>query len=142
MSARLLLDTSAWNRLGGDRLDPDRAAEVADAVAAGEVALSLPVLLEIGYSARSAREHEELTTELLALPQLPISDEVETRALEAQAELARSGHHRVPPPDLIVAALADRHGLAVLHYDADYDTIRERTSLRYDSLWLAPAGSL
>lgn len=33
-------------------------------------------------------------------------------------------------------------GLAVLHYDADFDLIRERTSLRYESTWLAPAGAL
>lgn len=44
--------------------------------------------------------------------------------------------------DLIIAALADRHDLGILHYDADYDVIRERTDLDFDSVWLAPRGTL
>ena len=39
---------------------------------------------------------------LLALPHFPIDGEVE-RALEAQRQLARAGHHRLPPVDLLVA---------------------------------------
>lgn len=46
------------------------------------------------------------------------------------------------PMDLIIAALADRHDLGILHYDADYDLIRERTDLDFDSVWLAPRGAL
>jgi hypothetical protein len=30
----------------------------------------------------------------------------------------------------------------VLHYDEDYDVLREHTRLRFRSEWLAPAGSL
>jgi hypothetical protein len=30
----------------------------------------------------------------------------------------------------------------VLHYDTDYDLLRERTDLRFDSEWLAERGSL
>ena len=55
---------------------------------------------------------------------------------------ARVGHHRLPPVDLLIAALADRHGLGVLHYDHDYDLIAEKTDLTFDSVWLAARGTL
>ena len=61
---------------------------------------------------------------------------------DAQRQLARVGHHRLPPVDLLIAALADRYQLGVLHYDHDYDVLTERTDLRFDSAWLVPAGSL
>jgi len=32
--------------------------------------------------------------------------------------------------------------LGVLHYDHDYDLISERTDLSYESVWVAPRGSI
>jgi hypothetical protein len=49
---------------------------------------------------------------------------------------------RLPPVDLLTAALADRHDLGILHYAHDYDVIAERTDLRFDSVWLAERGTL
>ena len=52
----------------------------------------------------------------------------EDRAVEILAVLADRGHHRAPSvPDLLVAAIADRAGLAVLHQDKDFDLIAEVT---------------
>jgi predicted nucleic acid-binding protein len=137
-----LLDNSAWVRLGDAAVTDDRAAELAAALEAGDVATCLPFLLEAGYSARNARDHEELTDELLALPHFHIDQTVERRAVDAQRQLARAGHHRLPPVDLLVAAIADRHDLAVLHYDHDYDVIADKTDLAFDSEWLVPRGTL
>lgn len=142
MNTTLLLDNSAWVRLGDAAVPDERAGELADALEAGGVATCLPFLLEAGYSARIARDHEELMDELLALPRFPIDDDVERRALDAQRQLARTGHHRPPPVDLLVAAVADRYELAVLHYDRDYDAIAEKTDLRFESEWLVPRGTL
>ncbi len=142
MTGTLLLDNSAWARLNDPRLSDARAGEIADALEAGRVATSLPFLLEAGYSARSARDHGELLDELLALPRFDIDHEVEQRAIDAQRQLSRIGHHRVPPVDLILAAVADRYSLGVLHYDRDYDLIAEKTDLDFASVWLAPAGSI
>jgi hypothetical protein len=99
-------------------------------------------LLEAGYSARTAADHRDLVDELLALPWAAIDDAVERRAVDAQRQLARTGHHRLPPVDILLAALADRHRLGILHYDRDYDLIAARTDLRFASEWLASAGSL
>jgi predicted nucleic acid-binding protein len=138
----LLLDNSAWVRLADPALPGGRAGELADALEAGRIAACLPFLLEAGYSARNAADHEELMAELRSLPRLAIDERVEQRALDAQSQLARVGHHRLPPVDLLVAALADRHGAGVLHYDHDYDLLAERTDLRFESVWLAPRGTL
>ena len=142
MTTTLLLDNSAWVRLADTSLSRERANEIADAFESGRIATCLPFLLEAGYSARNAREHDELLAELRSLPRYRLDDAAEERALDAQAQLARAGHHRLPPVDLLVAALADRHALGVLHYDHDYDLIAEKTDLTFDSVWLAARGTL
>jgi predicted nucleic acid-binding protein len=142
VTATLLLDNSAWVRLGDPALDDDRVTELADAFEAGRVGTCLPFVLEAGYSARNAREHDDLLSELLALPYFAIDEEVEQRALDAQRQLARVGHHRLPPVDLLIAAAADRHRLDVLHYDRDYELIAEKTDLEFGSVWLAAAGTI
>jgi hypothetical protein len=142
VTATLLLDNSAWVRLGDAALPAERADELADDLESGRIATCLPFLLEAGYSARTAREHEQLLTELLSLPHYRFDEAAEQRALDAQAQLARVGHHRLPPVDLLIAALADRHGLGILHYDHDYDLIAEKTDLTFDSVWLADRGTL
>ena len=142
MSPELLIDNSAWARLWDERLERSTVEAVAEGIASGSLACSLPFVLEAGYSARDAREHVELSERLLKLPFFSIDGSIERRALRAQAQLARNGHHRMPPVDLLIAALADGHGLGVLHYDSDYDRILELTDLRFESRWLAPRGSL
>lgn len=142
MTTTLLLDNSAWARLGDTAVPDVRAAEIAGALEAGDVATCLPFLLEAGYSARNVRDHDELMDELLALPYFHLDAVVERRALDAQRQLARIGHHRLPPVDLLVAAVADRFDLAVLHYDRDYDVIAEKTDLSFTSEWLVPRGTL
>lgn len=142
MSVELLLDNSAWTRLGDASIPDRRAEEIAGALEEGRVATCLPFLLEAGYSARNADDHDELIEELLALPFLSMDEEIERRAIDAQRQLARIGHHRLPPVALILAAIADRHGLGVLHYDADFDLLRSRTDLDFESVWLVPRGKL
>ena len=138
----LLLDNSAFARLAHPSLPAGRAEEIADHIERREIAVCLPFLLEAGYSARDAADHGLLIERLLRLPRLPVGREVDMTALRGQAELARAGHHRLPPIDLIIAAVADAHDIGVLHYDADYDLIAARTSLEFESVWLAERGSI
>ena len=142
MSAELLLDNSAWARLDHQSLPQRRADEIADLLEEGRIAVCLPFLLEAGYSARNGRDHSALIDELLSLPQVRIDDRVEIRAIDAQRQLARVGHRRLPPVGLIVASIADVHHLGILHYDCDYDLLSDKTDLRFDSVWLAVRGSL
>lgn len=142
VSVELLLDNSAFVRLASPALKERRAYEIADKLEQRQLGVCLPFLLEAGYSARSATDHDELLRELMALPMLHIDTEVERRAVDAHRQLARAGHDRLPPVDLTIAALADRHGVGVLHYDRDYDTLAEKTDLRFASVWLARRGTL
>lgn len=95
VSVQLLLDNSAFVRLAAPALDEQRVLEIADATEQRRVGTCLPFLLEAGYSARSATDHDELLRGLTALPILHIDNEVEQRALDAQRQLARAGHHRL-----------------------------------------------
>jgi predicted nucleic acid-binding protein len=138
----LLLDNSAWSRIVDGALDEERAATVAEWIDQRHLATTLPFLLEAGYSAQSAADHQTKLSQLDVLPRVHISQEVERLALQAQHELALVGHHRLPPIDLIVAACAHQAEAGVLHYDRDYDVIATRTGLRFESEWLAPPGTL
>jgi hypothetical protein len=43
---------------------------------------------------------------------------------------------------LLVAALADRYGLDVLHYDRGYDLVVEKTDLAFENVWPAAVRSI
>jgi predicted nucleic acid-binding protein len=138
----LLLDNSAWSRLLSGTVPHVRLNAVIDMLDSEEIATCLPFLLEAGYSAQSITDHEQSIDRLRTLPAVSIDAEVEATARKAQRELARVAHHRLSPIDLMIAACAHEAGAGVLHYDRDYDVIAELTSLDFESVWVAPAGSL
>jgi predicted nucleic acid-binding protein len=142
VTAELLFDASAWVRSNDEAIDDLRAYQVAEYWESGALAVCLPFLLEAGYTAQSARDHGELLEELLSLPLLGIDEVAERRAIDVQSQLARIGHHRIAPVDVMIAAIAERHGVGVLHYDSDYDLLLEKTDLEFQSEWLMPRGSL
>lgn len=139
----LLLDNSAWSRVVAGGLPNDRAETVASWLEQRQLAICLPFLLEAGYSARANADYQEMMDEFdLLFPRVEIAAAMEDRALLAQRELAARGHHRLAPIDVIIAACAHEVGAGVLHYDRDYDLIAEHTNLSFESVWLAPAGTL
>ena len=143
MSNLALLDTSAWARLVDGRLVGPPAERVLDALAAGRIAMTEPLLLEILYAASDADVFRARQEELTALPLLRLDGRAAARALAAQASLAgaRGVSHRVKPIDLLVAAVADVHDADVVHCDHDYDILAEHTVLAFGSVWAAPRGS-
>ena len=111
--ATFLADKSALTRR-------DTRPEVRDVLEpillAGEVATCGIVDLELLYSATSRATYRALTEALRGMPRVAVEDACVERALQVQAMLAeRSQHRAVPLPDLLVAACAERAGLAVLH---------------------------
>jgi predicted nucleic acid-binding protein len=72
---------------------------------------------------------------------LAIHDEDWRRALDVQRALRRGGQIRaVGFPDLLIAAVAERERLTVLHYDGDYDLIAQITSQPVQ--WVVPRGTV
>lgn len=137
---KLVVDNSAFQR-GGNKI---ARADWLQALEEGHLYRSPILEFEVLYSARNAREHTELTEELEALRPLELSEAVVSAALGAQADLARhaAGFHRLAHQDYLVAAIAAAHELGVLHYDADFDRIAEHSSLTFESVWIASAGTL
>jgi predicted nucleic acid-binding protein len=140
----VLLDNSAWARVGLGRLTGADRERFELAVRADELLASRPFALEALYSARNADDFRRLAEELGGFRQLPANERTWRLAAEAQAALAADPavSHRVKPIDLLLAAVADRHAVGVLHYDHDYDTIRGHTLLNFRSVWIAERGSL
>ena len=83
-----------------------------------------------------------MMADLAKLPRVEIDKDIEAAALDAQRELADIGHHRLAPADLMIAACAHVAGMGVLHYDGDYDLLVKHTTLRFESEWLTPPGTL
>lgn len=106
------------------------ASELADALAADEVAISEPILLEYLNGARNLGEYHRFAEALGATHILETEPRAWRRALEVHALLAGTGagHQRsVRLVDLIVAAVAEQHGVAVVHCDEDYERIARLT---------------
>lgn len=58
-----------------------------------------------------------------------------------QAALWRAGRVRaVGFPDLLIAAVAEREQVTILHYDSDYDLVAEVTSQPMQ--WVVPRGTV
>jgi predicted nucleic acid-binding protein len=139
----LLIDNSAWSRVVAGTLPREAADAVAGRLEARELATCLPFLLEAGYSATAAADHRAMMEDFGGLyPRVELTVATEEFAVRAQGELATRGHHRMAPIDLMIAACAHEAGMGILHYDRDYDRILELTSLSFESVWVAPAGSL
>ena len=136
MIATHLADKSALSRMP----NPAVGAALGPLLEMGLVATCPVVDLEILYSARSAADYEELRLERLAFENVPIDPTVTDRALHVQRSLAAGGHHRVPIPDLLVAAAAETAGLELIHYDADFETITAVTGQTHR--WVVPRGSI
>jgi predicted nucleic acid-binding protein len=120
---------------------PEVRAALEPLILAGEVATCGIVDLELLYSATSRKTYRALAEALGGMPRVPLDEQCVARALEVQAKLAeRSQHRAVPLPDLLVAACAERSGLTVLHYDADFDRIAELTT--QPGRWIVPRGSV
>jgi predicted nucleic acid-binding protein len=134
-----LVDTSAFVRLSRE---PELREAWREHLGAGLLALCSITELEILYSARSTAHREELRAHLrTAYGWAVIPDRVFERAAEVQAVLTERGEHRsAGPVDLIVAATAEAHDLALLHYDADFLQIAAATGQR--AQWVADAGSV
>jgi predicted nucleic acid-binding protein len=122
--------------------DPHVAAKLAPLIMDGEIATCGVVELEVLYSARSERDLAATRAErAAAFPRIAMSENDFLRAEDVITQLARRGHHRaVSLPDLLIAAVAERSKLIVMHYDSDYDAIAAVTGQRAE--WIAPRGSL
>lgn len=135
---RFLIDKSAYERV----LRPAARVMWSDALLQGRVSLCPPTEAEILYSTRSAAEYGEAKQALAELyGRVPVPDDAWTRLLELQQRMAMAGCLRSAGiVDLLVAVTARHHGLTVLHYDRDFETVAKLTG--QPVRWVAPPGTL
>lgn len=133
-----LADKSAWERSN----HPLVREEWLDAVEERRVLICSVVRYELQYSARDLQGFDALGSDLAIFRDLPVTAPTHRAAHAAMRELAASGplHHRVPLPDLLIAATAAEAGVAVVHCDAHFD--RLATVLPFESSWLVPPEEL
>jgi hypothetical protein len=110
-------------------------------VEAGDAGTCAIVDLEVLFSARNHDEHVRIRhRRALAYVRVPMTDAHFERAMDVQALLARTGRHRVPIPDLLIAAVSESAAMTVLHYDGDFETIASVTGQAME--WVVPRGSV
>jgi predicted nucleic acid-binding protein len=133
-----MADTSVWARAAKPQL-----AWFLLAVENGQIAICDMVAMEILFSTRDAEDYVQTEGDLGACPWYDVEPADWAEARRVWRELARRGplHHRqVKHQDLLIAAVAARNSLAVIHYDSDYDIIASVTG--QSTRWAAPRGLL
>lgn len=136
MALTHLVDTSVLTRLYA----PTVRAVIEPLAAAGRLGRAGVSDLEVGFSARNAREWDKLQRALEAFGLVETEAIHLKRARQVQRALAGRSQPVRKVPDLLVAATAEAAGLVVLHYDADFDRIALVTGQRCE--WVVPAGSV
>lgn len=120
---------------------PAVQARLAPVLEAGEAATCAIIDLEVLYSTRNAEDHAQVRARrALAYERVALDEAIFERAIEVQGQLARTGRHRIPIPDLVIAAAAESAQLVVLHYDRDFDVIAEVTGQPTE--WVVAPGAV
>lgn len=126
----ILPDSSAWIEYQrATESDVDR--RLTAALGGGEsLATTGMVILEVMAGARDDRQAMELHRLLAACRFLPPDEPTDSHAAAALYRACRRGGRTVRRlPDCLIAAIAIRSGVAVLHADADFDALAELTAL-------------
>lgn len=132
---KYLLDTSVLTRLR----QPQIAERVEELDGEG-LARTTMTDLEIGFSARSAKDWDRLFAALDAFGRVDVAAHHFDRARHVQRALAAEGLKGRKVPDLLIAAVAESRTLTVLHYDADFDHIATVTGQPTE--WIVLRGSV
>ena len=133
-----LVDTSAFAR---GRHDPVRRVLLGLLVERA-AATTATVDLEAGYSGRDASEVRQIRERRrLEYEVLPLHETAAERARDVQVRMAARGLHRAAGVvDLLTAAVAEEHGVVLLHYDADFEHIAAVTGQAHR--WVVPRGTV
>lgn len=136
MALTHIVDTSVLTRLR----EPSVRAAVGPKAEAGELGRAGISDLEIGYSARRAKEWDDLIGALEVFELVETTAEHVRRARSVQRLLTTKHQRGRKIPDLLIAAAAEANDLIVLHYDSDFDRIAAVTGQRCE--WVVRGGSI
>jgi len=131
----ILVDSSAWIAyLRG--VDSPVVARLEGLIVSGaDLAITEPVIMELLAGARKPRELagvEALANGLLLAPLVPMTDFRD--AAELYRGSAANGHPIRSMTDCLIAAVAIRRGMPLLHGDRDFTFLAEISPLRLEPL--------
>ena len=127
----ILVDTSVWicwfRRGTQHRPDPREIDGVVTCA---------PILQELFQGFKEMPSHSPIRIELLAVPRLtdPIPVDMYLAAADIYRDVRRKGFTIDSPIDCLIAAIAIRNDVPVMHADQDFDTIACFTPLRIAKL--------
>lgn len=128
----ILIDTSAWVEFL--RGTGSHACERVDALLGTRIATCDPVRMELLAGARDERHLNDLRRLLARASVLPTaSGDYENAAVLYRACRQRGATVR-KLIDCLIAAVAIRADVPILHADADFDTLARHTPVRVDAL--------
>jgi len=127
----ILVDTSAWIEFLRDTGSP--ICQRVDDLLATEIAICDVVRMEVLAGARDEQHLQQLRRLLARASTLP-TEPVDYDAAAALYRACRQRGHTVRKLiDCLIAAVAIRGNLPVLHRDADFDILAQHTTLQTDA---------
>jgi predicted nucleic acid-binding protein len=126
----ILADSSAWiEYLRGS--GSSQGVRMLELIRNREVVTTEVVVMEILAGAHGGPHAKELAQMLAAFDLLPVGDVATYEAAAGIQRRCRTAGHTIRRAlDCLVAAVAIREGVAVLHRDRDFDAIARNTSLQ------------
>ncbi|HMP76156.1 MAG TPA: PIN domain-containing protein [Kiritimatiellia bacterium] len=118
----ILIDTSLWVHQMRRKGDPAKRQRVENLLLSGEAAWCPMIRLELWAGVGNDRERAILKEYEQVIPEFSIDDEVWQEACEL-AERCRRAGKTAPATDLLIAACARRHKVALEHADRHFDLL-------------------
>jgi predicted nucleic acid-binding protein len=128
----ILIDTSAWVEFL--RGTGSRACERVDALLGTRIATCDPIRMELLAGARDERHLNDLRRLLARASVLPTASGDYENAAVLYRACRQSGATVRKLIDCLIAAVAIRADVPILHADADFDTLARHTPVRVDAL--------
>ena len=126
----ILIDTSAWIEFLRDTGTP--VCQRVDDLLAAEIATCDVVRMEVLAGARDEQHLQQLRRLLARASSLPM-ESVDYDAAAALYRTCRQRGHTVRKLiDCLIAAVAIRGDLPILHFDADFEILAQHTTLQVD----------
>lgn len=126
----ILVDTSAWIEFLRDT--GTWMCERVDALLDADMVICDPVRMEVLAGARDERHLDDLRRLLARAPVLPTGPTDYEDAAALYRACRRNGETVRRLIDCLIAAVAVRAGVPVLHADADFDVLARHTALRVE----------
>jgi predicted nucleic acid-binding protein len=124
----ILVDTSAWIEFLRDTGSP--VCNRVDALLDGDIATCDPVRMEVLAGARDDRHLRDLRSLLARAMTLPTTPTEYEQAAALYRTCLRQGDTVRRMIDCLIAAVALRANIPILHADSDFDTLARHTGIR------------